>query len=263
MHPRITVHDAVFTAAAPLDTVLAGLARGGATRFGAGRLRIVDDDGAAAVAAAPAVLTHVVHGPLFDLGDPSSWQEAASRAIDTLDRAAELGAGCVYGTTGPALRFTWEAAAESFAVAAEPVARHARACGVPFLVEPTNMLFTRFGFVHTLRDTADVARAAGLGVCLDVQHCWAERGLGETIAAAMPAIGLVQLSDQLLDRREPYRAVPGDGVIPLRRILADVLEAGYGGLFDLELYPEPGVDPANTIIRAAERTGELLDEAGG
>jgi sugar phosphate isomerase/epimerase len=33
----------------------------------------------------------------------------------------------------------------------------------------------------------------------------------------------------------PDRAVPGDGDIPLEHLLAQLLDAGYQGVFDLEL----------------------------
>jgi sugar phosphate isomerase/epimerase len=33
----------------------------------------------------------------------------------------------------------------------------------------------------------------------------------------------------------PNRLVPGDGDIPIERILRDVLDAGYTGMFDIEL----------------------------
>jgi sugar phosphate isomerase/epimerase len=266
VHPALTVHDHVFARDAPLATVLDGCARAGARRIGLARGRLEAagwEAGMRAVRDSGLEVTHVVHGPLFTLEDPASWAGSAARVVRTLDVAAELGARCVYGVTGPAMSLTWEQAAAAFARAAEPVAAHARACGVPLLIEPTNMLFANVGFVHTLRDTVDVARRAGLRVCMDVQHCWTERGLRQTIDEAAGAIALVQLSDYIPGRREPFRAVPGDGAIPLERIVAWVLASGYGGLFDLELYAEPGVDAADTIARALAVTGELLENAGG
>lgn len=265
VHPRVTVHDHVFARDAPLAAVLDGFAHGGAQRIGLGRGRL---DAAGWEAALDMIrgsglqISHLVHGPLFVLADRGSWPVAAARAAQTLDAAAALGARCVYGVTGPAMSLEWERAAAAFTEAAKPVAAHARDCGVPFLIEPTNMLFANVGFVHTLRDAVDLAAEAGLGVCLDVQHCWPERGLRATIRRAGGLIGLVQVSDYIPGRREPFRAVPGDGVIPLERIARWVLEDGYAGLFDLELYAEPGVAPADTIARAVAVAGELLTGIG-
>lgn len=264
MHPRLTVFDRVL-AGATVGEVVAGLARAGAPRAGIARARLERDgvdEGSAAIRSAGLDVTHLLHGPLFELERPETWEAAQADAVRTLDLAAALGARCVYGLTGPAYGLTWETAAEKFAAAARPVAEHAAVAGVPFLLETANMLFARIGFLHTLRDTVDVARESGLRVCLDVQHCWTERGLRDTIRRASGLVGLVQLSDLLPDRREPYRAVPGDGVIPLERIVAAVLEDGYTGFFDLELYGEQGVDPVETIKRSADYAGALLERLG-
>jgi sugar phosphate isomerase/epimerase len=265
MHPRVTIHDHVFPAAASLEDVVAGMVAGGATRVGITRRRVAGRGWptvGSVLGDAGLQVTHLVHGALFELAQPRRWAGDRSAAIDTLDAAAGLGARCVYGVTGPALGLTWERAAEAFAEAVVPVAAHAQAIGIPLLIEPTNMLFADVGFLHTLRDTVAVASATGLGVCLDVQHCFAERDLSGTIAAAGEAIGLVQLSDWIPGRRTPLRAVPGDGAIPLEAIVSALLEGGYPGLFDLELYPEPEMTPQQTISRASRRVGEMLEQLG-
>jgi sugar phosphate isomerase/epimerase len=265
MHPRITVHDHVFPRQWGLDDVLAGFARGGAERVGIGRARLRGRDApdVANVAHGQGVaITYLVHGPMLELEAARYGPQGVTDVIATLNAASALGCRCVYGVTGPALSLTWEQAAGAFIAAAQPMARHAHEAGVQLLIEPTNMLFADVSFLHTLRDTVDVAREAGLGVCVDVQHCWTERGLAQTIATAGDLIGLVQLSDVIPGRRSPFRAVPGDGVIPVERIVSHLLDCGYGGPFDLELYEEPGVDSAQTIARAIEHLSGLLDRLG-
>jgi sugar phosphate isomerase/epimerase len=77
--------------------------------------------------------------------------------------------------------------------------------------------------------------------------------------------GLMQVSDYVLgDRTAPCRAVPGDGVIPLDRILSDVLEAGYEGVFDIELVgPRIAAEGARAATqRAAQRVSEILNRLG-
>jgi sugar phosphate isomerase/epimerase len=77
--------------------------------------------------------------------------------------------------------------------------------------------------------------------------------------------GLVQVSDYVLgDRTAPCRAVPGDGVIPLDRILGDVLEAGYQGVFDIELVgPRIAAEGARAATqRAAQTVSEILTRLG-
>ena len=71
---------------------------------------------------------------------------------------------------------------------------------------------------------------------MELNACWAERGLAATIAAGVGSIALVQVSDFAVGTLStPNRLVPGDGDIPIARILGQLLDAGYDGCFDLEL----------------------------
>ena len=77
---------------------------------------------------------------------------------------------------------------------------------------------------------------AGVGVCIDLFHCWAEAGLSGLVERALPRTVQIQLSDYVLgDRALPARAVPGDGVIPIEPFIQQALAGGYTHGFDLEL----------------------------
>ena len=54
------------------------------------------------------------------------------------------------------------------------------------------------GFVHSLRDAIDLARALDIDVCMEINACWGERALADTIAAGVDRIRLVQLSDYVI-----------------------------------------------------------------
>jgi sugar phosphate isomerase/epimerase len=120
--------------------------------------------------------------------------------------------------------------------------------------------------VHTLRDAIDLAQRTGVGVCMEVNACWVERGLGDTIATGVQAgqIRLVQLSDFVVGTKStPDRAVPGDGDIPLPRIVGQLLAAGYEGAFDIEIIgpriEAEGYDAA--VSRSLAYVSELLRAA--
>ena len=168
-------------------------------------------------------------------------------------------------TTGPAGPLPWEEAADALEAALAPVLAEARSRGVPFAIEHTNSLRVDVGFVHTLADAIDLARRLDAGVCMEVNACWAERGLADTITAGADRLRLVQVSDFAVGTLStPNRLVPGDGDIPLERILGQVLAAGYDGCFDLELIgpriDEEGYDPA--CRRSIDRLTEMLDVLG-
>jgi len=98
-----------------------------------------------------------------------------------------------------------------------------------------------------------------------VNACWAERGLAETIAGAIDVIRLVQVSDFAIGTLStPDRLVPGDGDIPLERIIVRLLAAGYTGVFDLELIG-PKIDAegyASAVPRAVDALGSMLADLG-
>ena len=49
-------------------------------------------------------------------------------------------------------------------------------------------------------------------------------------------VGMAQLSDYVIGTTETgNRVVPGDGDIPLERLVAMALDAGFEGMFDLEV----------------------------
>jgi sugar phosphate isomerase/epimerase len=199
-------------------------------------------------------------GP-FDLARPEQWDAQRERLHRSIDAAVALGAGCMVFTTGPAGPLSWEDAADALETALAPVVATSNERGVPFALEHTNSLRVDVGFVHSLHDVLDLARRLGTGVCMEVNACWAERDLAATVRRGIDRIRLVQVSDYKVGTLcTPDRLVPGDGDIPLARILSLVLDAGYEGVFDLELIgpriDDEGYDAA--VPRAVERLTEVL-----
>ncbi|MFZ4583691.1 MAG: sugar phosphate isomerase/epimerase family protein [Acidimicrobiia bacterium] len=180
-------------------------------------------------------------GP-FHLDDPTQWPIQRARLDRALDAAEALQAETIVFTTGPAGALTWEEAADNLERAIAPILERARLIGVPFAIEHTNPLRVDVGFVHTLRDDVDLARRLGTGVCVELNACWAERNVAATIRDAVDVMRLVQVSDfRIGTLNTPNRLVPGDGDVPLGRLIGEVLDAGYTGVFDLELIG-PAID---------------------
>jgi sugar phosphate isomerase/epimerase len=190
----------------------------------------------------------------------------ATQALNAvIDVAVALGKPDIYVLTGARGALSWEQAADRFAELVAPCRARADTGGVRLLVENASAFNADIHMAHTLADTITLATAAGIGVCVDVHACWTEAGLSELIRRAMPLTGLIQVSDYVLgDRCAPCRAVPGDGAIPLQRIIGDALEAGYTGVFDIELVG-PRIDeegPRAATARAARRVSDILTELG-
>ena len=181
-------------------------------------------------------------------------QAGLSRAMSL---AAQLRAPVIIFTAGPAGAMEWEAAADQLVASLREILPIA----ATLCLEHTNSLRVDVSFVHTLRDAIELARRLDIHVCMEVNACWAERDLARTIANNVDRIGIVQVSDYAIGTLStPNRLVPGDGDIPLRRIIGQLLAAGYGGAFDLELVgpkiEEEGYRRA--IVRSCDYLTELL-----
>ncbi|WP_422748478.1 sugar phosphate isomerase/epimerase family protein [Mycobacterium sp. WMMD1722] len=250
MHDRLSVHSVTFTGA-PLNEL---------DRFwraaGLNRLSLVDvqlsDPGLAPLIAARGYRTHAVCH-VFSTSD---------ELLRVIDAAADIGATMVYLLTGGRRGLNWEQAADRFCAAVAPGVAAAGNAGICLAVENASSLYADIHFAHSLRDTITLAELAGLDICIDLFHCWAEAGLDALVDRALPRTRLIQLSDYVLgDRWLPARAVPGDGAVPIEPFLARVLAAGYPHGFDLELIG-PRIESEGRVEaahRACRTVAAMLD----
>jgi sugar phosphate isomerase/epimerase len=210
-----------------------------------------------------------IFGPTYrplDADRSLGWWDADQQGtVDTVEFAASIGAASVYVCSGATPTLTWDDAADAFCEMVAPAVARGRELGVPVLLEPTNPLRADISFVFWQRDAMDLARQAGTKVMLDFQSCWYERGLEEVVRKNIDLVGITQISDFVIGTTETgNRVVPGDGDIPLERLLAMVLDAGFVGSFDLEVMG-PRVEEEgyhSSVRRAVERASELLDRVG-
>lgn len=208
----------------------------------------------------------IVNHPMVMGSDlASAGSEETDKLAEAIRIAGLLGAKAIYLVTGGRGSLTWDEAAQRFADLVAPCLPLAEKAGVQLLVEPASGFNADIHIAHTLDDTIRLAEIAGIGVCIDFHPVWFEAGLKEKFVRAMPRTGLIQVSDYVAgDRTAPCRAVPGDGIIPLEQLIGDVLEAGYKGVFDLELVG-PRIEEEGPRIagkRAAENLSKILTKLG-
>ncbi len=196
----------------------------------------------------------------WDLAETATWRTQQERLERAVDVASDLG-GCLVLTTGPALRLDWDDAATRFCDALVPVLERAARSDVPVTVEHTGPLRLDLSFCTSFTDGADLARRAGIGLCMEISSCFAERDLIGRVASSADVLEHVQVSDFVIGSLcTPDRAVPGDGDIPLERIVGALLGAGYPGAFELELVGPRIEDEGyrSAISRSVERLDLLL-----
>lgn len=237
MHPAISINTLCLPPA-PLDAQVDQVARIGARgispeldqvlAFGlAESARAIGDAGLAV-----ATLTHRA----FGFATPAEAEAARERLLRTLDIAARIGAGTVIMTTGGRCGLAWAEAAERFVEAIAPCAEAARTLGIRLGIEPTSHLYADVSLAHRLTDTVTLARRAGIAVMIDLFACWTDADVEAAIAEAGSDIALVQVSDYVYgDRGLPCRAIPGDGAVPLDRLIPAITHTGFSGWYDLEV----------------------------
>lgn len=267
MPEQLSVHDVTFLGASPVE-----LQRNWAA-LGLRCLSIIDsellDPDFRRILDADDYLVHAVCH-VFGAGqlptDERAVDAARTALSQVIEAAAAVDARCVYLLTGGRSGRTWEQAAEAFSAAIAPCVRQAEQAGVSLAIENASSLYADIHIAHSLRDTITLAELAGVDICIDLFHCWAEADLGGLLRVALPRTRLIQLSDYVLgDRGLPARAVPGDGVIPIESFVAQALAAGYRFGFDLELLG-PRIDAEGRLAaarRGCEVVRDMLDRLGG
>jgi sugar phosphate isomerase/epimerase len=266
-HPRLAL-SSVCTFAWSLDEDLRLWERLGAD-YVAVALPTMDvvglDRAVSALQAAGLRIENLIGVSPFALDRPESWAQHYGRMHEYVGAAAALGAESLLFTTGPFGSLRWEEAAAAFAEAFGPVLEWGVSSAIPIGLENSGALRYENGFVTTLRDTVDLARSLGATVCVETWNCWPERNLAGTFQEAAGMFSVIQLSDYVAGTCDtPNRAVPGDGMMPIARIVADAEAAGYRGPYELEILG-PRIDaegPANAVARGLRALDGLLAGVG-
>jgi sugar phosphate isomerase/epimerase len=263
-HPRLSVHNVTFLGASPAELEKHW------TTLGVSRLSILDSqlldpEFSMLLQRNDYTVEAVYH--LFAGGHLTSQPRAAQDALTAvIDAAAAAGARLIYLLTGGRDGLTWQQGAEHFCAMVASCVEHAKQVGVRLAIENASSLYADIHLAHTLRDTITLAEMSGLGICIDVFHCWAEGDFEAMVQRALPRTEFIQLSDYVLgDRALPGRAVPGDGAIPIEAFLAQALAGGYAHGFDLELIG-PRIEAAGRVEsaqRACAVVGAMLNRLAG
>jgi sugar phosphate isomerase/epimerase len=196
----------------------------------------------------------------FNLKAPETWDATRADIIEVLEMAVATQGDCAFISPGGATGAPWDDVLKLFAEAIAPCAAHARRLGVRLGFEPTGM--SEASFVNTLRDAVDVAEHTGLAIAIDFTNIWKERDWPYVLKRAVSHLCLVQICDIRIASLPAFntRVHMGEGSLQLGRLLSEVLEAGYRGLFDLEV-PGAGRDPAG-LRRGIAQASAFLTEAG-
>jgi len=191
-------------------------------------------------------VTGLCRGGMFPAADTKGRKAAIEDNRRAIDDAATLEAKCLVLVVGglPPGSKDLAGAREMVRDGIGAVLDHARGAGVPLAIEPLHPMYCADrACINTLAQALDVCdelagRDAGLGVAVDVYHCWWDPALAAGIERAGEhrllayhiCDWLVPTTDLLLDR-----GMMGDGVIDLPRIRAWMEASGYRGFHEVEI----------------------------
>jgi sugar phosphate isomerase/epimerase len=197
----------------------------------------------AALASAGLTPTALNIAGFFTLPDRDRRVEDARRAVAD---AAELGAPALTIVSGPG-------DVALLRDGLERVLPDAAAAGVALAVEPLHPMYAEASALFTLDAALDVVEAIGspwLRVTVDLYHLWWDRGLPAALRRAAGRVAAVHVADWRLPTRSLNdRARAGHGAIPLARLLAMVLDAGYAGMLESEVLSDElaALDPETVM----------------
>lgn len=190
-----------------------------------------------------------------DPEDGAAWAGELSAMEGLLAHAAEMAVPTVLFTAGPSGQLSWEDAADRLVARVGPLVSRARDLGVVLAIENTMTMRADISFAHTVRDAAALARRMDAGLVADLYCAWQEPGLLDTLRADLDRVRVLQVSDfRVGTLTVPNRWVPGDGDLPIARLLSEALELGYRGVVDLELLG-PAIEaegPESALTRGLE-----------
>jgi sugar phosphate isomerase/epimerase len=215
---------------------------------------------------AAGITSSTVVGGSLPLAAPEKWDAARAALNDSLDLAAATGGISAYCPPGRSTGKPWREVLDAYSKVVAPSVTYAKERGLRLSMEPS--LRADASFVNTLRDAIDVAERTGVGLIIDFGNCWMERDLREVLKRATPHIALVQICDVVIgSAMKPSpggRVHIGDGELPIRRLMEEVLNTGYQGLFDLEVLG-PSIEAEgyeSAVRRGVDSATALLTEVG-
>lgn len=131
-----------------------------------------------------------------------------------------------------------DAIAEGLAQVADVAARHDLQIGFELLAE------RRGSPIHTLPDIVRFIDEIGrdnVDVMFDVWHSWCEPDLHDRLREFGHRINSVHVNDVRVEERSSFdRVVPGDGRGAAAGIIAALIEGGYDGFWELEVFSDDG-----------------------
>jgi sugar phosphate isomerase/epimerase len=188
-------------------------------------------------------VSHLLWAGGFTGSDGRSYRESVDDAAEALRTAAALGTGCLVVYSGARAGHTFNHARRLLCGAMRELIPQAAQLGVTLALEPMHPgCAENWTFLTTLDETLallDAVASPQVKMVFDAYHLGQDPGIVARIPQLASQVAIVQLADaKRAPCGEQNRCRLGEGVIPLREIVAALKTAGYDGYYDVELLGE-------------------------
>jgi sugar phosphate isomerase/epimerase len=179
--------------------------------------------------------------------DPKPLDARVACLRRSIERLAEFAPGVPFITnTGAHPKGDMAEAMKVVAAKLGELGRIAAGHGVTMALEPLNPTSVNVeSAIWTIDQGLDVIEASGsdhVGLCLDYWNIWQNADVEAAIARAGDRIFTVQASDWRTPRSFADRIVPGDGTIPLARLIEATRKTGYDKPWVVEIFSNDVAD---------------------
>jgi sugar phosphate isomerase/epimerase len=204
----------------------------------------------------------------FTGSDGRSHVEAIEDGLDAVRLAARLHADCLIVHSGARSGHTRNHVRRIFRDALKELLGAAEPLGVDIAIEPLHPnCAADWTILAGLNDAVDLLQSCAsprLKLALDAYHLGHDDGVLQRLGELAPHTAVVQLGDtRHVPGGEPDRCPLGEGIIPLRRFVSELLCAGFNGFFDVELAGEEieSTDYCHLLHHSRCAFKELIDAA--
>ncbi len=187
-----------------------------------------------------------------------SYRQAIEEAQRFIEFASRIRASVVILHSGARGRHTFNHSRRILRDAIKELVPVAKQYGVILALEPVHPKDPEeLTYLQTIAETVEFITGANCDnvkfVC-DLGHVGLDSAALEQIGNWVSHVCLVQLADLQVMDGHPVRVPLGSGVVPLNRVLTQLIKLGYKGPFDIEMWG-PGVSsrqPHELIAQARE-----------
>ncbi len=201
----------------------------------------------------------------FTGSDGRTFRESVDDALEAVQLASELRAGCLIVYSGARAGHTHNHARRLFRNALKEMAPLADEQQVVLAIEPMHVgCASEWTFLTDLEETLqliDSVDSPRVRLAFDAYHLGQDCAVLSRLPELVSQLALVQLGDA---RRPPAgeqnRCRLGQGIVPLREIVEALKSAGYEGYYDIELMGEDldNSDYRDLILHSKQAFDELI-----